>query len=59
MPSVYGHGTGDLLVKVQVETPKKLTPRQKELLAELAELENQATGSDQKSFLDKVKELFD
>ena len=59
MPSVYGHGTGDLLVRVQVETPKKLSPRQKELLTELAELEDLAIGSDQKSFLDKVKELFD
>ena len=59
MPSVYGHGTGDLLVKLQVETPAKPTARQKELLAEMAAIENQNTGPATKSFLNKVKDLFD
>ena len=36
MPSVYGRGSGDLVVRVNVEVPRKLTPRQKELLAEFA-----------------------
>ena len=34
IPSLHGYGTGSELVKVIVETPKKLTKRQKELLKE-------------------------
>jgi len=59
MPSVYGHGHGDLLVRVQVETPRKLTARQKELLKELAQLESETVTPERKSFLDKVKDLFE
>lgn len=35
MPRISGFGKGDLLVKVQVETPVKLSKRQKELLEDL------------------------
>ena len=59
MPSVYGHGLGDMHVRVQVETPRKLGARQKELLAELASIENQSLSADRKTFLDKVRDLFD
>ena len=59
MPSVHGMGRGDLLVRVQLETPKKLTPRQKELIEELAEIEGTETDGGHKSFLDRVKDLFD
>ena len=37
MPDVHGRGRGDELVEVVVETPKHLSPRQEELLRELAE----------------------
>lgn len=59
MPSVYGRATGDLIVRVAVEVPKKLSARQKELLAEFAQLEDEQASSQRRSFLDKVKELFD
>jgi len=59
MPSVYGHGRGSLYVHVQVEVPTKLDERQRELLEEFAELENITTTPHRKSFLDKVKDLFD
>ena len=36
MPKLNGRGKGDLLVKVRVEVPRTLTPKQKELLKELA-----------------------
>ncbi|UCD96196.1 MAG: molecular chaperone DnaJ [Candidatus Bathyarchaeota archaeon] len=36
MPRLRGHGRGDLLVQVDVTVPRKLTKRQKTLLAELA-----------------------
>ncbi|MEM4704072.1 MAG: molecular chaperone DnaJ [Candidatus Bathyarchaeia archaeon] len=35
-PKLRGHGRGDLLVRVNVDVPKKLTERQKALLEELA-----------------------
>ena len=34
MPVLSGRGSGDLVVQVEVETPTKLTPRQRELLEE-------------------------
>ena len=37
MPDPHVRGKGDLLVQVHVEVPKSLTPRQEELLRELAE----------------------
>lgn len=36
MPKLNGHGRGDLLVRVDVSVPKKLTKRQKVLIEELA-----------------------
>jgi molecular chaperone DnaJ len=53
---------GDLMCHVVVETPVKLTARQKELLAELEEI-NQSDGSRHnpraKSWMDKVKDFFE
>lgn len=57
-PNVHGHGKGDLLVKIFVETPTKLNDRQKELLRELSTLESPANLPKRKSFLDKIKGLF-
>ena len=45
---------GDLLVEVFIETPKKLEPRQEELLRELAELEQTHVSPHRKSFLEKI-----
>jgi len=36
MPRVEGYGRGDQLVRVEVKIPAKLTPRQKQLIQELA-----------------------
>jgi molecular chaperone DnaJ len=56
LPHMDAGGSGDLLVQVLVETPRKLTPRQEELLRELAEIENVYISEKRKSFLDKIKE---
>jgi molecular chaperone DnaJ len=58
MPDAQGGPTGDLLVEVQVEVPRKLNVREKELLRELAELEHANVSPERKSFIDKVKEYF-
>ncbi len=57
-PNVHGQGKGDLLVKIFVETPSKLSEKQKELLREFSTLENPANMPKQKGFLDKIKDLF-
>ena len=50
-----GHSRGDQILKVYIDVPKKLTPRQKELLEEFA----QVNGDDvAKSFKEKLKDLF-
>jgi molecular chaperone DnaJ len=56
--NVHGHGKGDLLVKIFVETPSKLSDRQKELLAEFHKLEGPGNLPKHKGFLDKIKGLF-
>lgn len=59
MPNVYGQGTGDLRVQVVIETPKNLTERQEELLREFAQTEEADVTPHRRSWLDKVRELFD
>jgi len=59
--NVRSHAPGDLMVHVVVETPVKLTERQKELLREFEEI---AAGNAErhnpkaKSWMDKVKDFF-
>ncbi len=58
VPALNGHGRGDLFVTVKVQTPTKLTKRQRELLQELGlmtEVENKPEDS---SLLNKVKDIF-
>lgn len=51
-------GRGDQLVRVSVETPRKLTARQRELLEEFARLDGADVHPLSKGFFEKVKELF-
>ena len=53
----YSYGTGDEVVKIIVETPRKLSARQRELLEEFARLSGEDVHPLSKSFLDKVKSL--
>lgn len=57
-PNVHGHGKGDLLVRVFVETPTQLSARQKELLTEFRQLEGPANHPKKKGFVDRVKNFF-
>jgi molecular chaperone DnaJ len=59
MPNMYGHGRGDLLIRVKIETPKKMTKQQEKLLREFAELEEKNVTPERKSFFDKMKSLFE
>ena len=53
-----GGRVGDLLVQVGIEVPKILSPRQEELLRELAELEYAAVSEHRKSFFEKLRDYF-
>jgi molecular chaperone DnaJ len=55
---VQGYEQGDQHVRVVVETPTHLTPRQKELLKEFALSGGEEVNPLSKGFFDKVKELF-
>ncbi len=53
-----GYGRGDHVVRVVVETPRKLTKRQQELLEEFARSSGQEVHPMSRGFFDKVKEMF-
>jgi molecular chaperone DnaJ len=55
MPVLQGRGRGDLVVRVEVETPTKLSARQRELLEELRTLETGADSPHGGGFFQKVK----
>jgi molecular chaperone DnaJ len=57
-PDLRGGGRGDQLVRLLVETPRKLTGRQRELLEEFARLGGEEVNPLSKGFFDKVKEMF-
>ncbi|KJZ19366.1 molecular chaperone DnaJ [Loktanella sp. S4079] len=58
MPALRGGGSGDMFIELAVETPVKLTARQRELLKEFDELseDNNPQGS---SFFKSVKSFWD
>ncbi|WP_106746607.1 molecular chaperone DnaJ [Yoonia maritima] len=58
MPALRGGGSGDMFIELAVETPVKLTARQREILKEFDELseDNNPQGS---SFFKSVKNFWD
>lgn len=58
MPVLQGRGTGDLVVEIAVETPTKLTARQKELLREFQETETGDECPQSKGFFERIKEVW-
>lgn len=57
-PNVHGHGKGDMIIKILVETPVDLNEKQKSLLKDFADLEKEHNSPRKKSFFDKIKVLF-
>ncbi len=60
LPSIEGYGTGDILVHVNVWTPKDLSNEQKKIFEDMRDDPNfkPQPGRGEKSFFDKVKEMF-
>jgi molecular chaperone DnaJ len=59
MPVLRARQSGDMYVQVVVETPQKLTKKQRELLAEFDRLSSHDTHPESSGFLGKVKEFLD
>ena len=59
MPVLRTRQAGDMYVQVVVETPQKLTKKQRELLAEFDRLSSADTHPESAGFLGKVKEFLD
>lgn len=61
IPDVNGYGRGDLLVSVQVWTPKHLSSEEKKLMEKLRDSDNfkPKPGTKDKGFFDRMKEYFE
>lgn len=60
LPELNGYGHGDLLVFVQVWTPKKLSREEKELLSKMQNSENfkPNPAKEDRNFFDRMKKMF-
>lgn len=56
---INGSGRGNQYVKVVVEVPKSLNSQQKDLLKKFEEMSSDKNYKKQKSFFDKLKDMFD
>lgn len=56
VPDVHGRGTGDELVRVNVEIPTRLSPEQRRLIEEYARASGEEVNKE--SFKDKIKKAF-
>jgi molecular chaperone DnaJ len=56
VPHLRGGGRGDLLVRVQVMTPKNLSPEQRELVRQLAETLGNGNAEDDKGILGRIRD---
>jgi molecular chaperone DnaJ len=59
LPDLRAYRTGDLVIQVLVEIPKRLTKRQRELLEEFARTQDINVNPQRKSFLEKMKSLLE
>ncbi|MFM9978115.1 MAG: molecular chaperone DnaJ [Sphingomonadaceae bacterium] len=59
MPVLNARGTGDLVVQIEVETPTKLTAKQRELLEAFRATETGAECPTSQGFFDKLRAVFD
>jgi molecular chaperone DnaJ len=60
LPILQGYGTGDLMVHINVWTPKKVSKEEKEILEKLKNSENFIPSPDanEKGFFQRVKDMF-
>lgn len=59
MPVLRSTQTGDLYIQIQIETPQKLTKRQRELLQEFDQLSSKDNNPESTGFFARMKEFFE
>ncbi|WP_275787170.1 molecular chaperone DnaJ [Pararhizobium gei] len=59
MPVLRSTQLGDLYIQIQIETPQKLTKRQRELLKEFEELSSKENNPESAGFFSRMKDFFD
>jgi molecular chaperone DnaJ len=59
MPHLRSQVTGDMYIQVDVETPKNLTRRQRELLEEFQRISEKDTSPESAGFFARMKDFFD
>jgi molecular chaperone DnaJ len=58
LPDIRSHRSGDQVIQILVEVPRKLNERQRQLLMEFAATEDVDVQPLRKGFLDKLKNVF-
>lgn len=59
MPVLRSNSTGDMYIQVEVETPKNLSRKQRELLKEFEKTATDSTSPESSGFFARVKEFFE
>jgi molecular chaperone DnaJ len=59
MPAMGGRGFGDMVIEIQVETPTKLSPRQREILEQFRATETGEECPASKGFFQKLKSAWE
>ncbi|RVL99790.1 DnaJ C-terminal domain-containing protein, partial [Sinorhizobium meliloti] len=59
MPVLRSSQTGDLYIQIQIETPQKLTKRQRELLQEFEQISSKENNPESTGFFSRMKDFFD
>jgi molecular chaperone DnaJ len=57
IPHLRGHGKGDLKIRLTLQTPKKLSDKQRQLLLEFAKLGGENIKPPSQGFVKKVKDV--
>jgi molecular chaperone DnaJ len=58
IPSLRGSGKGDLFVQINVEIPKRLSEKQKEILRQFDSATTGKEYEQKKSFIERMKDAF-
>ncbi|MDK1492413.1 molecular chaperone DnaJ [Sinorhizobium sp. 7-81] len=59
MPVLRSNQSGDLYIQIQIETPQKLTKRQRELLQEFEQISSKENNPESTGFFARMKDFFD
>lgn len=59
MPVLRSPQVGDLYIQIQIETPQKLTKRQRELLQEFDQISSKENNPESSGFFSRMKDFFD